>query len=155
MFIGFDLSEIPSSTLTSCSSVRVRLAVASSPSRRGDDVGLFELEAFIAHPSRLELASDLIVFDARIFLHLVVGQELLPGSGKIFVGRDRRHQRADIEPTRDYEVTTDRVEEERAELLNEIIDEFDNEFLAVDLVTLLKIVPRRSEKSASSRLEVS
>ncbi len=50
------------------------------------------------------------------------------------MGGNSRNQRADFQAAGYHEITADRVKEERSELLDEIVEELDEEFFAVDLV---------------------
>src|SRR4029077_8106030 len=64
---------------------------------------------------------------------LVEVEQLLPGRGQILVGGEDRHQRAERQIALDDQIAAQRIEEERRQLPNEIVEEFGEEFAAVDL----------------------
>ena len=94
---------------------------------------LLHLQRLLDHAGRVELLDDLVVFDARIGLLLVVGEQLLPGRGHVLVGGEHGHHGAEAEATLDDEVAADRIEEERRELGEEIVEELDEELAPEDL----------------------
>ena len=96
-------------------------------------VGLLHLQRLVDHAGRVELLDHLVVFDARVGLLLVVGQQLLPGRGHVLVGGEHGDHGAEAEPALDDQVAADGIEEEGGELGQEVVEELDEELAAEDL----------------------
>ena len=86
-----------------------------------------ELERFVEHPGGTELGDHLLVLDAGVLPALVVVEQLLPRRGEVLVGRDRGHQGPDLEAALNDEVAADRIEAERAEVVDGVVQELDDE----------------------------
>ena len=87
---------------------------------------------------RLELRDDLLVLDPHVLLGRVPGQELLPGREDVLVGGEHGDERAErkgigVTPALDHEVAADRVEEERRDLPQEVVQELDEELALEDV----------------------
>ena len=80
-----------------------------------------------------------LVFHLHVGDELVIGQQFLPGPGQILVGGDHRQQRTDAEIALDDQIAADQIEEERRQLVHEIIHELDEILPIVDLVADLEI----------------
>ena len=87
-----------------------------------------------AQAGRIELGAQLRVFDLRVLLDLVEVEQLLPGRRQVLVGGEHADQRAERQAAAQYQITADRQEEERRELRDEVVQEFDEELLAIDVV---------------------
>ena len=92
------------------------------------------LQRLVAQPGGIELGDHLLELDLRVPGQLVVVEQLLPRRVQLLVRADHRHQRAERQVARDHQIAADRVEEERAELRDEVVEELDEELLLVDLV---------------------
>ena len=90
---------------------------------------------FIHQALGLKLANHLVIFDPRIGLNLVIGQQFLPRRRQILIGRQYGNQRAHRYFTLDHQITANREEEERRELGQQIVQELNKEFFVVDLKT--------------------
>jgi hypothetical protein len=101
----------------------------------GRGLGLGGLQTLVLESRRHELGDRLLVLDLHIVEGLIVAQKLAPGRGDILLGGDHGGERADRHLALQHEVATDRVEEERAELGDEVVQELDQELLLVDVVT--------------------
>ena len=84
-------------------------------------------ERLLEHPRGVELGDHLLVLDAGVLAALVVVEQLLPGGGEVLVRRDRGHQGPDLEPALDHEVAANRVEAERSEVVDGVVQELDDE----------------------------
>ena len=85
-----------------------------------------------AQARRRELGDHLVVLDPGVLANLVVVQQLLPGRRQVLVGGQDGDQGAQRKRAVDHEVAADRVEEERRDLGEEVVEELDEELLAVD-----------------------
>src|SRR5690606_2654538 len=107
---------------------------AQLPGERDRLGGFRDLQRLVAQPGRIELRHHLLELDLRIPGQLIVAEQLLPRRIQLLVRADHRDQRAEGEIAHDHQVAADRIEEERAELGHEVVDELDEELLLVDLV---------------------
>ena len=117
--------------------LRISSILKHEPAFRPDlrqGLGLLHLQCLVDHAGRIELLDDLVVFDARVGLLLVVGQQLLPGRGHVLVGGEHGDHGAEAEAALDDQVAADGVEEEGGELRQEIVEELDEELAPEDLV---------------------
>ena len=103
--------------------------------KRFEFVGVGILLVFIHQPLRLELADHLVIFDARIGLDLIIGQQCLPRRRQILIGRQHSDQRAQRYFVIDHQIAADREEEERRELGQQIVEKLDEELFVIDLKT--------------------
>ncbi len=113
--------------------------------------GLVELQMRVDHSGRCELLDDLLVLDPRILLDLVEVEQLLPRRGQVLVGGEHRHQRAERQAAADHQIAADRIKEERGQLRDEIVKEFDEEFALVDFEA--DAVDRAEQMSEPGELE--
>ena len=74
-----------------------------------------------------------MILDPRILQLLVVGQQFLPRPCEVLVGSKRGDKRAEREIALDDQIATDGEEEERCNLGDEVVEEFDEELLAIDV----------------------
>ena len=86
-----------------------------------------------AEPLLGEMLGDLIVFHLNVETLLVPVDQLLQGRRQLAIGGDDGDELADVEGAAQGEIAADRVEEERRQLRQEIVEEFDEEFPVVDL----------------------
>ena len=100
----------------------------------GQGLGLLHLEGLVDHAGRVELLRHLVVFDPRVGLLLVVGEQLLPGRGHVLVGGEHGDHGAEAQAALDDQVAADRVEEEGGELGQEVVEELDEELAPEDFV---------------------
>src|SRR5262249_3193785 len=96
-------------------------------------LGFGEQQVRIGHAGGLELLDDLLVSDPRVLLDLVEVEELLPGRGEILVGRNDRNERAERQGASDDEIAADRIEEERRQLVDQVVEELREEFALINL----------------------
>ncbi len=66
---------------------------------------------------------------------------------QVAIGGDDRHELADIEPPRQREIATDRVEQEGRHLCQQVVEELDREFAAIEPVADAE---QRSSRSATT-----
>ena len=101
-------------------------------------LGIAELVVRLAHARGLELAGHRLILDHRILRDLVIEQQLFPGLRQVLVGGDGGDQRAEGEIALDHQVAADRVVEEGAELIEEVVEELGEELELVDAVADLE-----------------
>src|SRR6185312_8994341 len=82
---------------------------------------------------RLELRHDLLVLDPHVLLRCVPVQKLLPRREDVLVCGEHRNERAERKVAANHEIAADRVEEERRDLREEIVQELDEELAPVDV----------------------
>ena len=80
-----------------------------------------------------EMLDDLIVLDLDVEALLVPVDQLLQGRRQLAIGADHRDELADVEGAAQGEIAADGVEEERRQLRQEVVQEFDDELPVVDL----------------------
>ena len=98
-----------------------------------DLAGLAQHQLGIGQPGRLKLFDDLLVFDPRVLFLLIEIEQFLPRRGHVLVGRQHRDQRAERQIAADYQIAADRIEEERRQLSDEVVEKLDEEFALIDL----------------------
>ena len=85
-----------------------------------------------AEPLGREMLHDLIVFDLHVEALLVPVDQLLQGRRQLPVGGDDGDELADIELPAQGEIAAHRIEEERRQLRQEVVQELDDELPLVD-----------------------
>ena len=80
-----------------------------------------------------ELFDHLCVLDAGVHALLVPVDQFLDRTRQVLVGRDHRHQRANVEPPDDRQVTTHQIEQEWRDLREQVVQELDHE-LALEVL---------------------
>src|SRR6266851_4040399 len=100
---------------------------------RRDLVRRIELPAIVDHALGLELLDDLLVLDLGVLQELVEIEQLGPRRGEVLVGGEDGDQGAEREIALDHQIAADRIEEERRQLGDEVVEELDEELAAIDL----------------------
>ena len=88
----------------------------------------------VDHARRLELRHDLLVLDADVLLRRVPVEQLLPRVQDVLVRGEHGDERAEREAALDHQVAAHRIEEERRDLREEVVQELDEELALVDVV---------------------
>ena len=101
--------------------------------RRLDHPAVIVQQARIEHVGDLELLDDLLVLDRDVLLVLVEIEQFLPRRRQLLVGREHRHQRAERQFAVDHEISADHEKEERRQLVEQVVEEFDEELAVVDV----------------------
>ena len=89
--------------------------------------------AGIEHLADRELLDDLRVLHLHVEALLVPVDQVLQRRGQLLVGGDDGDELADVEAAGDREVAADQVEDERRDLGEQVVDEFDQELPLVDV----------------------
>src|SRR5437763_2632372 len=97
------------------------------------DRALVEQETGIEHVGDLELLDDLLVLDRDILLVLVEIEQFLPRRRQLLIGGEHRHQRAERQFADNHEVAADHKKEERRQLVDQVVEEFDEELAVIDV----------------------
>ena len=87
---------------------------------------------------QFKLFIKLFVLNTRIGKALVIRQKLFPGGGHVFVGGKGRDKGAEAEIADNHQIAANRIEEERRDLGDEVIEEFDKELTEIDFLTDFK-----------------
>ncbi len=77
---------------------------------------------------RIETFHDAAIPDTRILKLLIIFDQLLPGVVDLLIGRQKRDERPQGEPPTDGQISPDEEQNERSEILKEIVGELDAEF---------------------------
>ena len=85
------------------------------------------------HVGRLELFDDLVVLDLDVVAGLLPIQQLAHRAGQVLVGSDHGDQGTDVELAVDRQQAAGRVEDERRELTQEVVEKLDEELALKDL----------------------
>ena len=93
----------------------------------GRTFGLFRLGLLFEHSRRLKLVGDLRELDPGVFHALVVGQQHFPRRRHILIGGEHGDQRPQREIAPDHQPAADRIEEERRQQGEGVVDELDQE----------------------------
>ena len=91
------------------------------------------LQARIEDIADRELLDDLRVFHLHVEALLVPVDQVLQRAGQVLVGVDDGDQLADVEPAGDREKAADDIEDERRDLREQVVDEFDQELPLIDV----------------------
>jgi hypothetical protein len=100
----------------------------------GDVFDRHFLDTVIDQRLDVELLVDLLILDLHVLAHLVPVDQFLQRPRQVLVGADHGNQLADVETTLQREIAADRVEQERGDLGQEVVDELDQEFPLIEVV---------------------
>jgi hypothetical protein len=95
--------------------------------------GRLDHELRIDETRRLELGDDLLVLDADVLLRRIPGQDFLPRRQDVLVGRQHGHERAERQAALEHQEAAHRVEKERRDLCQEVVQELDEELALEDV----------------------
>jgi hypothetical protein len=107
---------------------RLELALARQRRRIGERLHLGRRHLAVG-----EHLDHLLVLDLDVEALLVPVDQLLHRAGQVLVRRDHGDQRADVEAADDHQVAAHRVEQERRDLRQEVVEELDQELALVEL----------------------
>ena len=114
--------------------VRVGNAGGHQFSRQGPVQFLIGNDVFLLQQAdRLELRNDLLVFDPRVLLLLIILQQLFPRRVHFLVRREHGDQSANRQRSLDCQISPDGKEKEGPQLGEEVVEKLDEKFLAIDI----------------------